>query len=197
MLVEIKNRAGEIIITGEYESVKDACEKKSKKLMGANLTGAYLTDAYLTGADLTGAYLTDANLTDANLTSANLWGADLKGAYLKGAYLTGANLTDADLKGAYLRGAYLTDANLMGANLTGADLTDAKGIILPVITITGSSHLIFYIDGKIRIGCIEKTVAEWLLEYEKIGKENKYTDEQRKEYKKYIDMIALLENDKT
>jgi hypothetical protein len=38
-------------------------------------------------------------------------------------------------------------------------------------------------------------VDEWLLEYDAVGKENNYTDEQIKEYKKYIDMIAMLGND--
>ena len=182
MLIEIKNRAGGIIITGEYESVKDACEKKRKTLMGADLTGADLRGAYLMGADLMGAYL---------------MGADLTGADLRGAYLMGADLMGADLRGAYLTGADLMGADLRGADLTGAYLTGAKGIILPVINISGTQHSVFYMDGKIRIGCVEKTVDEWLLEYEKIGKENNYTDEQIKEYKKYIDMIAMLGKDKT
>jgi len=134
MLIEIKNRNGEIIITGEYGNVKDACEK-SKTLR---------------------------------------------------------TLRDADLRGADLRGAYLR-----GADLRGADLRGAEGITLPVITITGSIHSVFYMDGKIIIGCVEKTVAEWILDHEKTGKENNYTDAQIKEYKKYIDWIAMLEKDKT
>jgi len=158
MLIEIKNRQGEIIITGEYESVKDACEKKRAYLHGAYLRGADLSEAYLRGADLRG--------------------ADLSEAYLRGADLRGANLHGANLHGAYLGGAYLGGA---------------KNISLPIINISGTQHSIFYMDGKIRIGCVEKTIPEWLLEYEKIGKENKYTDEQIKEYKKYIDMIAMLE----
>ena len=148
MLVEIKNRAGEIIITGEYESVKDACEKKK-----------------------------------ANLYGANLYGADLYGANLLGANLHGADLLGADLLG----------ADLLGANLHGANLYGVKNIKLPIINISGTQHSIFYMDGKIKIGCIEKTVDEWLLEYEKIGKKNNYTDEQIEEYKKYIDMIAMME----
>ena len=132
MLIEIKNRAGGIIITGEYGSVKDACEKKR------------------------------------------------------------ANLSEANLSEAYLRGAYLH-----GANLSGAYFGGAKNISLPIINISGTQHSIFYMDGKIIIGCVEKTVAEWILDHEKIGKENNYTDAQIKEYKKYIDMIAMIETDKT
>ncbi|MDD2869629.1 pentapeptide repeat-containing protein [Neomegalonema sp.] len=109
--IEIKNRfTGEIIMSGKYESIKDALEKNTD----ANLTGAYLTGANLTGANLTGANLTDAYLTD---------------AYLTGTYLTGANLTDA-----YLTDAYLTDAYLTGANLTGANLTGAKGLNYYLVT---------------------------------------------------------------
>ena len=186
MLVEIKNRQGEIIITGEYESVKDVCEK-SKNLSEANLSGA----------DLSGAYLSGANLYGANLSGADLSGAYLSGANLSGADLYGANLYGADLSGANLYGAYLSGAYLSGANLSGANLYGAKNISLPIINISGTQHSIFYMDGKIRIGCVEKTIPEWLLEYEKIGKENKYTDEQIKEYKKYIDMIAMVEKDKT
>ena len=84
MKIEIRNRyTGSIIISGDYESVRE-CLKKN--------TGAYLRGAYLGGADLRGAYLTGAYLGD---------------AYLTGAYLRGADLTDADLRGAYLRGANL------------------------------------------------------------------------------------------
>jgi hypothetical protein len=81
--MEIKNRyTGNIILCGEYESIKDCLEKNR----GANLRGA-------------------------NLRGANLEGANLEGAYLEGAYLEDANLRGANLRGANLRGAYLEDAN--------------------------------------------------------------------------------------
>ena len=72
MKIEIKHRyTNEIIIQGEYESVKDCLEKNR----GANLEGA--------------------NLRSANLEGANLWGANLRSANLGGANLGGANLLDA------------------------------------------------------------------------------------------------------
>jgi len=84
MKIEIRNRyTGSIIISGDYESVRE-CLKKN--------TGADLTSADLGGADLRGAYLTGANLRGADLRGANLRGADLGGADLGGAYLRGANL---------------------------------------------------------------------------------------------------------
>ena len=54
MKIEIRNRyTGSIIMSGDYESVRE-CLKKN--------TGAYLRGADLGGADLGGAYLRGANL---------------------------------------------------------------------------------------------------------------------------------------
>ena len=66
MNIEIKNRfTGDIIVAGEYDSVRRAVTKHKADLCGANLCGADLSDA---------------NLYDANLRGANLRGADLCGA---------------------------------------------------------------------------------------------------------------------
>ena len=82
MTIEIKHRfTGQIIVSGEYESIKDCIVKN----ISANLVDANLVDANLVGADLRGAYLRGANLRGANLVDANLVGADLVGANLKGA----------------------------------------------------------------------------------------------------------------
>jgi hypothetical protein len=92
MHIKIKNRVNDsIILSGEYDSIKDALEKNR----GADLWDADLGDANLGGADLCGANLWGANLRGANLWGANLWGANLRGANLRGADLGGANLGDA------------------------------------------------------------------------------------------------------
>lgn len=121
MNIEIKNIFGGEIISGKYESVKDALEKN-------------------------------------------------RGANLEGAYLKGANLVGADLKGANLRGA--------------------KGVTLPVISISGSRHSVYYHDGTITIGCESHTAAEWIKNYKSIGEANEYTAEQIAEYKQYINICA-------
>ena len=101
-MIEIKNRyTDEIMLSGEYESIKNCLEKNK--------------DTHLVGAYLRGAYLRDADLRDADLRDADLGGTHLRGAYLRGAYLRGADLGDADLRGANLVGAYLGDADLGGA----------------------------------------------------------------------------------
>ena len=179
MKIEIKNRyTANIILCGEYESVKDCLEKNR----GADLGGADLWDANLEGADLGGAYLGGAYLGGADLGGAYLGGADLRGAYLGGADLWDANLEGADLRGADLGGAYLGVADLRGA----------KGITLPIITITGTRHAIYYHNGIIQIGCNKFDVGYWLENAEKIGKNAKYTDEEIAEYLKYIKAIAEI-----
>ena len=138
MKIEIKNKwNGNIIIAGEYESIKDALQKN------------------------------------------------------RGADLRGADLGDADLRGANLGDANLRDANLVGANLRGA-----KGISIPIITIIGSKHTFFSMDGNIRIGCEKWPVDYWLKNYLSIGENNDYTPEEITEYKIYIDMIANLKKEK-
>ena len=80
-----------------------------------------------------------------NLPDEWQWRIDLSGANLSGANLSRANLICADLSGANLRGANLHDANLSGANL-------------PVYQ---KWFVTWQTNGIIKIGCKEKTVAEW------------------------------------
>ena len=99
----------------------------------------------------------------------------------------GANLCGANLCEANLRGADLCEANLCEANLRGA-----KEIKLPIISLNGSAHSLFYINGTIRIGCEEHTIDEWVENYKSIGDDNNYSEEQITEYGKYIIMIANI-----
>ena len=87
-MIYIKNRAGNILLELEVETLK-----------GIDLSGAYLSEANLRKADLS-----EANLFKANLRGANLRGADLSGADLSGADLSGADLQDVqgDVYGFYL-----------------------------------------------------------------------------------------------
>ena len=63
MNIEIKNRfTGDIIVAGEYDSVRRAVTKHKADLCGANLCGADLCGANLSGANLRGANLRGANI---------------------------------------------------------------------------------------------------------------------------------------
>ena len=177
MLIEIKNRwNSNIIIAGEYESIKDALLKnrgadlRGADLRGADLRGADLRDAYLCGADLRGADLCDADLRDAKLCDADLCDADLRDANLRGANLCGANLCDANLRDAWLYGSHIPG----------------------LLSIQGSSWPLFAYQDYIRIGCERWPVEHWLENYQVIGEKHNYTQEQIAEYKAYIDTCATF-----
>jgi len=70
------------------------------------------------------------------------------------------------------------------ANLSDADLSDAN-----YIKIIGSRHELQYCGGIVLIGCIKHTIGEWLDKYGVIGKENKYTQKEIREYGVYLNMI--------
>ena len=94
MKIEIRRwDTNEIIVVGEYESIKKCLEQNnSKSFYCADLRDADLRDANLRGVDLRDANLRSADLRDANLRDANLRGADLWGADLWGADLRGAKM---------------------------------------------------------------------------------------------------------
>jgi hypothetical protein len=97
--------------------------------------------------------------------------------------LRGANLCEANLCGANLRGADLCGADLYGANLRGANLH------IPIVSIIGSVHSLWYSNGLLKIGCEKYSLEYWIVMYDVIGRENNYNEEQIKEYYKYIKMI--------
>lgn len=61
------------------------------------------------------------------------------------------------------------------------------------LQIQGSKHFVNIPDGKkIKIGCHEKTPEQWANEYGEIGKEERYTDAEISEYKRYIDIATTM-----
>jgi hypothetical protein len=179
MDIEVINTKGEIILSGKYKSIKKALEKN----ISINFAEAYLPKVGLAGANLAKVYLAGADLSGADLSGADLSGSDLSGAYLTGSHLAGANLTGANLTGATMTGAYLSNANLSGV----------KGIKLPILSISGSKHLVYYNGITIKIGCNNHNVDYWIKNYGVIGRENDYTDEQMREYYNYINFIKQLQ----
>ena len=113
MKIQIRNRyTNQVIIEGEYKSIKDLLEKNKR----ADLSGTYLSEADLYGADLHGVNLREADLSEADLSGSNL---------------RGANLSEADLSGTYLSEADLSRAYLSGAKIT----TEQKNNIIEVLNI--------------------------------------------------------------
>jgi len=85
--------------------------------------------------------------------------------------------------------AVLSDADLRGAVLRDAVLSGAKQYVL---RIQGSCHEINAIDDDVRVGCVRQTLAEWLLNFEAIGKREHYTTEQIAEYCLHLKHIAAV-----
>src|SRR5690606_38589590 len=71
-----------------------------------------------------------------------------------------ADLRDANLRYSHLIKADLNNSNLSGADLNNADLRDAKNKEKAEIPIFCKWRVAFAGE-KIKIGCKEKTIAEW------------------------------------
>jgi hypothetical protein len=180
MRIEIKNISGDIIYSGEFESVRHAIEQ------------AVVDKADLHGADLYKADLHGADLHGANLYRADLHGADLYGANLRGANLYGANLYRAYLHGANLRGAYLYGANLYRADLHGADL-DSKYCYLSISPIGSENGQLWTMRDergvlKINRGCFSGTLPEFVEAVKNKHSGNKY----EKQYMAAIEFIKTV-----
>lgn len=120
MTIEIRNRQGEIIISGEYDSIKSAAEANSQCLENADLKDADLSNAMLGRANLSNAYLSGADLTCTELDGAVLNNANLHEAFLEHADLREAELNNADLSDTYCGNAFIDGASLVHANLSRA-----------------------------------------------------------------------------
>jgi hypothetical protein len=128
----------------------------------------------------------------ANLRGANLFGANLRGAYLIGADLRGANLIGANLRGAYLIGADLRGADLIGANLReaslrGASLEAVRG--KDIVTFQAGREFAYACDGRIKIGCMDRSIDEWVSSYVEVGKQQGYTDQEIERYGAFIKCV--------
>ena len=101
--------------------------------------------------------------------------------------LSGASLYGGNLSGANLSGAYLYRANLSGAILSGAILSGAEGITL----FRYEKHLAVAFDNNkyIAIGCKQYRTGNWVKNFEKIGKDEDYSNSQLKMYGQFINMI--------
>jgi hypothetical protein len=176
----------EIIVCGEYESVKDCLEKnKDKNFYRANLDSANLHSANLDSANLHSANLDSANLDSANLDSANLCSANLHSADLRWANLHSANLHSADLRWANLDSANLHSANLHSANLSLAKL-DKRYIQISCIGSRKNMTTYCFEDDFIWCGC-------WSGKLEDFEKRVKETHENNKQYlDEYMGFIKYL-----
>ena len=115
--------------------------------------------------------------------------ADLRGADLSSANLYGANLSSADLSSANLYGANLRGANLYGANLT-KTIYEGKAIL----SFQYKKHIAYFFGmNEITIGCHKHSIKEWLANFQEIGKQNGYTQQEIDKYGKFIKGCAKIQ----
>ena len=101
-----------------------------------------------------------------------------------------ADLRSADLRSADLRSANLSYANLRSANLRYADLSSANLSSANLLTFQYQQHQAYCTGERLIIGCFDKPLAEWVSDFENIGKDNGYTDMQIEMYGVFISMCV-------
>lgn len=96
-------------------------------------------------------------------------------------------------KGGWVESEFLSNG---GARVSGGAWVSGDAWEQSPLQIQGTKHFFnICMKGFLQIGCIKKTFKEWKEEFEKVGKEAGYTDEQIKEYGLYIDLaIAIYGN---
>ena len=200
MKIEIKHRyTGDIILCGEYESLKDCLQKNKNKylsdsdlrgsdlsdsdLRGSNLSASDLSDSDLSFSDLSFSDLRGSDLSDSNLSFSDLSDSDLSGSNLRGSDLKGSNLSFSDLRGSDLSGS-----NLRGSNLRGAK-TDKRYISISCIGSRKDMTTYCFEDDTIWCGCFTGTLAKFEEEVKKTHKNN---PQYLKEYLGFIKYIRSL-----
>jgi hypothetical protein len=200
----------------EYASGKRNFSRTSMfgmNLEGVDLSGADFSYSDFEGTDFSGATLIETCFDESNLKLAKFVGANLYGArlcftkcqhvdFVKAhlgkssgfkANFYGSKFNDANLKGASLFKANLEWADFEGTNLecTDLDKTRLEGAKLKYLRIGGSKHTVTAYADQIGIGCYIRSFKWWLENYEEVGKKEKYSPEQIKEYGNKIKMIAV------
>jgi hypothetical protein len=82
-------------------------------------------------------------------------------------------------------------ANLSRANLYGANLSKTILEGKAFLSFQYQKHSGYYFGlNEITIGCHKFTIEKWLAEYKELGKKEGYTDEQIKQYGRFIPACA-------
>ena len=108
---------------------------------------------------------------------------------------------DADIfKGGVIMGGVIWGGEIWGGEIWGGEIRGGEiwggEILKNILQICGSNHFVnICAYGRIQIGCYNKSFEEWQNEFEQVGKENGYTQQQIKEYKMYIDMCIQFQRD--
>lgn len=100
------------------------------------------------------------------------------GSFLGGSFLGGT------FKSGYFHAGVFHAGDFCGGTFKGGEWRKSP------LSIKGTKHLVVKVeDDFLCIGCEKRPISEWLENYEKIGRENEYSNEEILEYKEYIDIM--------
>ena len=122
----------------------------------------------------------------ANFGHTYLRRADLKYADLRYANFRYANLRYVDFGHADLRYVDFGYADLKYVDFGYADLRYVNLRNTNILTFQFNQHLAICTGERLTIGCKDMCLAEWICEYEHIGKYNRYTDLEIEMYGQFI-----------
>ena len=88
--------------------------------------------------------------------------ANLSGSNLSHSDLSHSNLSDSDLCSSNLRGIDLSHSNMSGSDMRDSDLRNSNLRGTGLLIVTTSYAAIGYPDGRLRYGCEERQMDEWL-----------------------------------
>ncbi len=120
-------------------------------------------------------------------------GGEIRGGVIYGGEIYDGEIYDGVIYGGVIRGGVIRGGVIRGGVIYDGVIYDGEiydGVIHKFISISGSRHFVSFCKPQhIKIGCHEFSIGYWLENYEEIGRKNKYTEEEIKEYKTYIDLL--------
>jgi hypothetical protein len=112
----------------------------------------------------------------------------------RGGEFRGGVFYDGEFYGGVFRGGWFYDGEFRGGEFRGGVFRGGvfrSGWL--ILQIQGSRHFVNIPDGEnIKIGCQEHPPKKWLSEFESIGKNNEYSENEIIEYKDYIELAAAM-----
>jgi hypothetical protein len=166
---------------------------------GGKYYGGKYCDGYFYGGVFYG-----GTFHDGRFKGGTFYGGDFRGGFFLGGTFNGGDFHGGAFYGGYFHGGAFYGGCFHGGTFHGGDFFGGdfnggkyKEGWLP-LQIQGSKHFVNIPDGRtIQIGCECGPVDCWRKKYERIGRCAGYTQEQIKEYKRYIDLAAEMIKENT
>lgn len=126
------------------------------------------------------------------------YGGYFNDGYFYGGYFNDGTFYDGTFYGGTFYGGYFYDGTFNGGTFydgyfyCGTFYGGIEWNTSPLF-IQGTQHSVAYCGNQLlKIGCHERTIVQWQTVYERVGKQERYSEEQIAEYKRYIDLAAAM-----